>query len=76
VPDVSTHFYFCFLFGDLVSGPQGSIPGPGEGLLRGSWTPPNIRKSHIFVIIGFGTMEVTKPYEFTGFGAMDVTKTL
>ncbi len=24
--------------------------------------------------IGFGAMDVTKPYEFTGFGAMDVTK--
>ena len=24
--------------------------------------------------IGFGAMEVTKPYEFIGFGAMDVTK--
>jgi hypothetical protein len=33
VPDVSTHFLLA-LFGDLVS-----IPGPGEGLLRGFWTP-------------------------------------
>ena len=24
--------------------------------------------------IGFGAMDVTKPYEFMGFGAMDVTK--
>ncbi len=27
-----------------------------------------------YEFIGFGTMEVTKPYEFIGFGAMDVTK--
>ncbi len=25
-------------------------------------------------LIGFGAMEVTKPYNFIGFGAMDVTK--
>ena len=24
--------------------------------------------------MGFGAMDVTKPYKFTGFGAMDVTK--
>jgi hypothetical protein len=24
--------------------------------------------------IGFGAMDVTKPYEFIGFGAMEVTK--
>ncbi len=36
--DVSFHFLFS-VFGDLVSGPWGSIPGPGEGHLRGFWTP-------------------------------------
>ncbi len=41
VLDVSTHL-LCFVFGDLVSGPWGSIPGPGEGLLRGFWTPEQI----------------------------------
>ncbi len=28
--------------GDFVSGPWGSIPGPGEGLLRGFWTLPRL----------------------------------
>ncbi len=35
--------FFIFLCGDLVSGPWGSIPGPGEGLLRGLWTPEKIK---------------------------------
>ncbi len=43
VLDLSTHFFF-FLFGDLVPGPWGSIPGPGEGVLRGFWTPQNNKK--------------------------------
>ncbi len=37
VPDVSTHFLF-FVVGDLVSGPKGSIPGPG-GAFEGVWDP-------------------------------------
>ncbi len=36
-------FYFVLL-GDLVAGPQGSIPGPGEGLLRGFWSPGENQK--------------------------------
>jgi hypothetical protein len=32
---------------DLVSGHWGSIPGPGEELLKGFWTPPNHQKTHI-----------------------------
>ncbi len=46
--DVSTIFLF-FVFGDLVSGTWGSIPGPGEGLLRGFWTPD--KKYKIAIVI-------------------------
>ncbi len=37
------------MFGDLVSGPWGSIPGPGEGRLRVFWTPET--KTNIVIFI-------------------------
>ncbi len=47
----------------------GPIPAPIRGTLL------LIFSSHqTLEFIGFGAMDVTKPYEFTGFGAMDVTK--
>ncbi len=36
--------------GDLVSGP-GSIPGPGEGLLRGLWTQKQNNKNNILLLV-------------------------
>ncbi len=47
VLDVSTHFLFV-LFGDLVSGPWGSIPGAGERLLRGFWTSQQHQNSYFY----------------------------
>ena len=43
--------------------------GTGTALSLADAHSPNHTKS-----IGFGDMDVTKPYEFIGFGAMDVTK--
>ncbi len=43
-----TFLSFCFLFGDLVPGPYGSIPGPGEGLLKGFWTPEKKTETIVF----------------------------
>ena len=41
--------FYLFCSGTSFPGPQGSMPGPGEGFVRGSWTPPIIIKRHVVI---------------------------
>ncbi len=48
--------------------------GPGFHR-KGFWVPGALRRlEKMLGFIGFGAMDVTKPYKFIGFGAMDATK--